>query len=359
MGRETLSRAMSACAHGGIYSVDHRLVKIDFSSNVNPLGTSPRALKAILKDARALSARYPDPECTELRNGLAKYLKIDPNWIVVGNGAVEIIYWFAQAFAAKKVVIPAPTFCEYELASQRAGASVTFVALRNFLLDSDSIIARAKGADALYLCNPNNPTGKLATKEIQKVLENLGKQTMVLLDECFIELIDDTGGNSFVSRMEEFENLVILRSLTKSFGLAGLRVGYACSAPSNIEKLKSHRIPWNVNALAQSAGVAALADSRYLVRAKAIIAKERKFLRDKLSKAKSFAPQDSDANYFMLDLRDRDSTGLRNSLLKRTGILVRDCSTFSGMDAHHVRIAVKTRSENVRLIKALEVLDSG
>ncbi|MGI0036770.1 MAG: pyridoxal phosphate-dependent aminotransferase [Nitrososphaera sp.] len=359
MGQGTVSRGMSACTHGGMYSVDHKLVKVDCSSSVNPLGTPPGALRAIVKYAKELSSRYPDPECTELGKSLAQYVGLDPSWIVVANGAVEIIYWFAQAFAGKKVVIPAPTFCEYELASQMAGSTVRFVPMRQFMLDSDSIIREARGADALCLCNPNNPTGLLATREIERIIGNVDKKTAVLLDECFIELVDKTDRNTLVPKLEEFDNVIILRSLTKSFGLAGLRVGYACCRPSSVEKLKMHRIPWNVNGLAQAAGVAALSDSRYLARAKAIIAKERKFLFERLSEMKSFAPLKSDANYFMLHLRDRDSTAFRDALLKKTGVLVRDCSTFTGMDRHHVRIAVKTRSEDLRLVRALEGFDSG
>lgn len=359
MVQGTASSGMSACTHGGMYSVDHKLVKVDCSSSVNPLGTPPGALKAIVKHAKELSSRYPDPECTELRKSLGRYLEIDSSWIVAGNGAVEIIYWFAQAFARKTVVIPAPTFCEYELASQMAGATVRFVPMRQFKLDSDSIISEARGADALYLCNPNNPTGLLATREIERIITNLDKRTMVLLDECFIELVDRTDKNSLVTKLEEFENLIILRSLTKSFGLAGLRVGYACCKPSSIEKLKMHRIPWNVNGLAQAAGIAALSDSRYLAHTKKTISRERKFLIDRLSRTKSLVPRHSDANYFMLNLNNRDSTTFRDELLRKTGVLVRDCSTFTGMDRHHVRIAVKTRAENLRLVKSLEGFDSG
>ena len=358
MGQGTASRGTSTCTHGGMYSVDHNLVKVDCSSSVNPLGTPPGALRAITRYAKELSSRYPDPECTELRKSLGRYLEIDPSWIIAGNGAVEIIYWFAHAFARKRVVIPAPTFCEYELASQMAGATVSFVPMRQFKLDSDLVISEARGADALYLCNPNNPTGLLATSEVERIIANVDKRTAVLLDECFIELVDKTHKNSLVTKLKEFENLIILRSLTKSFGLAGLRVGYACCKPSSIENLKMHRIPWNVNGLAQAAGVAALSDTKYLARAKTIISRERKFLIDRLSRTKSFVPMQSDANYFMLDLRHSDSTTFRDALLRKTGVLVRDCSTFTGMDRHHVRIAVKTRTENLRLVKSLEAFDS-
>jgi threonine-phosphate decarboxylase len=353
------SEVMSACAHGGIYSVDHQKVSLDFSSSVNPLGAPDRALRAVVKCARDLASKYPDPECRELRQSLGGYLELDEDCIVVGNGAVEIIYWFAQAFSGKNVLIPSPTFCEYELVSRRAGSSVKIATMTDFALDSDSIITAAAGADALYLCNPNNPTGKLATGEIRKVLDGIDKKTMILLDECFIELVDDSGKNSFVPSLKHYQNLVILRSLTKSFALAGLRVGYACASPSIIEKLKRHRIPWNVNALAQAAGVAALSDRKHVSKSKKVIAREREFMITRLSKLRSFSPVESDANYFMVKLHGRDSTAFRDELLEKTGILVRDCSTFNGMDRHHVRVAVKTRRENLRLIKALEAFDSG
>lgn len=357
MGQEIVSKGTSACSHGGVYSVNPNLVKIDCSSSVNPLGTPKKALRAIQQNAAKIAPAYPDPECRELKKSLSRYLHIDQDCISVGNGAIEIIYWFAQAFAKKRVVIPAPTFCEYELASHRAGADVTFASLDNFDLDADSIIEKAEGADAVFLCNPNNPTGMLSTKQVMKVVENV--EGMILLDECFIELVDDPAANSMIKRISEFGNLVILRSLTKSFGLAGLRVGYSISKPAIAQKLSANKIPWNVNGLAQAAGVAALADDNHLQRARSIIKKERKFLKEKIGKLKSFKPIKSDANYFMVDLQDRDSTKFRDALLKKTGVLVRDCSTFTGMDTHHIRVAVKTHKENTALAKALEAFDSG
>ncbi|MGH9991773.1 MAG: pyridoxal phosphate-dependent aminotransferase [Nitrososphaera sp.] len=357
MGQEVVSRGISACSHGGIYSVDHRLVRVDCSSSINPLGTPRRAIRAIRDGAGAIAPRYPDPECTELRKSLARYLQVDIDTIAVGNGAVEIIYWFARAFANKRVAIPVPTFCEYELSSQKAGAAITFSPLHEFELDADSVIENAKGADALFLCNPNNPTGTLATREIKKIVESIDSQTKILLDECFIELVDDPDGNSLVDRIGEFENLVILRSLTKSFGLAGLRVGYSVCNPSLARALSANKIPWNVNGLAQAAGIAALVDPDHLPRARMLIKKERGFLRDKVQRMNNYDPFRSDANFFMVRLRDGDSRRFKDAMLKKTGVLVRDCSTFRGMDAQHVRIAVKTRRENLLLIRALETFD--
>lgn len=354
-----VSRSMSgACYHGGVYSVvDYRLVKVDCSSSINPLGTPRKAIAAIQKGAKSLASQYPDPECRELKKSLSRYLRVGQEWISVGNGAMEIIYWFAQAFAKKRVVVPAPTFCEYELASRKAGADIAFAPLRDFELDADAVIEKSRDADAVFLCNPNNPTGILATKQVRKIIESVSGSTKILLDECFVEFADDPEA-SMVGRIGEFDNLVILRSLTKSFGLAGLRVGYSVCNPALAEKLLAGKIPWNVNGLAQAAGVAALADIRHLTKARALVKKERKFLQNRISKLKMFSPVRSDANYFMIHLQGRNSTQFRDALLKKTGVLVRDCSTFTGIDSQHIRAAVKTHKENLLLLQALEAFDN-
>lgn len=360
MGEEvTRSKTMGACSHGGIYSVNPRLVRLDYSSSINPLGTPKKAIAAVKMSANSLVQTYPDPECRELKKSLSRYLGIDSEWFTVGNGAIEIIYWFAHTTTSVRgrVVIPTPTFCEYEVASQKVGAEVTLVPLNNFDLDADKIIEKARGANAVFLCNPNNPTGMLATKQIMKIIENIDSSTKILLDECFIELADNPEANTMIDQISEFDNLVILRSLTKSFGLAGLRVGYSVCNPTLAKRLSTNKIPWNVNSLAQVAGVAALRERRCLSKARALIKKERRFLHDNIEKLESFHPIRSDSNFFLVHLQGRNSTQFRDRLLKKSGVLVRDCSTFTGMGAQYIRIAIKKHSENVLLLKALEAFD--
>jgi threonine-phosphate decarboxylase len=354
-----ISKGMRTCSHGGIYSVNPRLVRLDCSSSINPLGTPRKAISAIKMNANSLAQKYPDPECRELKKSLSRYLGIDPEWISVGNGAIEVIYWFVcAAFVKGRVVIPAPTFCEYELASQKAGAEVTFVPLHNLELEAGQVIENARGADAVFLCNPNNPTGILSTKQIMKIIENVDSSTRILLDECFIELADNPDANTMIEQISKFDNLVILRSLTKSFGLAGLRVGYGVCNPTLAKKLSANKIPWNVNGLAQVAGVAALLERRrYLSKARTLVKKERKFLHDSIGKLQSFRPLRSNSNYFLVHLQGRNSTQFRDKLLKKTGVLVRDCSTFTGMGTQYIRLAVKMHTENILLLKALEVFD--
>lgn len=360
MGEEvTRSKTMGACSHGGIYSVNPRLVRLDYSSSINPLGTPKKAIAAVKMSANSLVQTYPDPECRELKKSLSRYLGIDSEWFTLGNGAIEIIYWFAHTTTSVRgrVVIPTPTFCEYEVASQKVGAEVTLVPLNNFDLDTDKIIEKARGANAVFLCNPNNPTGMLATKQIMKIIENIDSSTKILLDECFIELADNPEANTMIDQISEFDNLVILRSLTKSFGLAGLRVGYSVCNPTLAKRLSTNKIPWNVNSLAQVAGVAALRERRCLSKARALIKKERRFLHDNIEKLESFHPIRSDSNFFLVHLQGRNSTQFRDRLLKKSGVLVRDCSTFTGMGAQYIRIAIKKHSENVLLLKALEAFD--
>jgi len=359
MGEEVFrNKAIGACSHGGVYSVNPCLVRLDCSSSVNPLGAPKKAIAAVKMNTNSLIQTYPDPECKELKKSISRYLGIDPQGINLGNGAIEIIYWFVCTTSVRgRVVIPAPTFCEYEVASQKVGAEVIFVPLHDFEVDADKIIEKAKDADAVFLCNPNNPTGMLATKQIRKIIENIDSSTTILLDECFIELVDDPDANTMIEQIKEFDNLVILRSLTKSFGLAGLRVGYSVCNPTLAKKLSANRIPWNVNGLAQAAAVAGLLETRYLSKARALIKKERRFLHDNIEKLESFRPIRSDSNFFLVRLKDRNSTDFRDRLLEKYGVLVRDCSTFTGMGARYIRIAIRKHRENMLLLKALEAFD--
>lgn len=348
-------------AHGGIYSVDPSLVKIDFSSSVNPLGVSKKVLSSIHKDLSSLSSSYPDPKCRDLKKGLSDYLRVHVECINIGNGATEIIHSFARTFAKKKVVIPSPSFCEYEVASRRTGANVLLVPLRNMNLDADQIIEEAKGSDAIFLCNPNNPTGLLYRKSLKTIIERLDNSTKILLDECFIELVNGSDRHTMIRNIDEFDNLMILRSFTKSFGLAGLRLGYSVSNTRLAEKLASDRISWNVNGLAQRAGVLALMDLDHLAKARAVVKHERSFMYLNIrKKTKSFVATKSDANYFLVRLTDNNccSTQVRDSLLTQSGVLVRDCSTFSGMGTKYIRVAIKNHGENLVLLNALESLES-
>jgi threonine-phosphate decarboxylase len=351
------------CAHGGVYSVDPKMVQLDFSSSINPLGISKSVLHEISKELRNLCTIYPDPFCGELKNSILDYLKIglDPSWLLIGNGATELIHIFARTFLRKKVVIPSPTFCEYELSARRVGAKVKFVPLKNWKLDTERMLAEsATSCDAIFLCNPNNPTGLLSSStSIRKIIDDADSDTYIFIDECFIELVDDGDKkNSMIEMVTDHNNVVILRSLTKSFSLAGIRLGYCICSPNIIARMLENKISWNVNGLAQRLGMMVLKDRSYLEKSRRLIRRERTFMMDELHKMNRFSPLQSDVNFFLIRVSNLSSVEVRDYLLNNRGILVRDCSTFTGMDRRYIRVAVKKRKEDVILLDSLKMMDS-
>lgn len=344
-------------AHGGIFSdssLKHNLRLLDFSSNVNPLGF-PSKVKNAFKNISQISV-YPDPNSSELRIHLQKYTGFLKNQIIVGNGATEIIYNYCSAFLRKqKVLIPIPTFSEYESAAKLNGAILYFFKTMNLNQNLSEFQDMMEKKDCIFLCNPNNPTGVLIRKQnMLKILESAhDKSVMVFLDECFIELVPD-GDESATLYLKEFDNLFILRSLTKSFGLAGLRIGYGLGNKKMIEILQKIKIPWNVSGIAQQSSIKALSDKSHLPKTLNIIKKESKFLIDSISKIKGFTCYNSDTNFILIKTKMK-SNQIQNRLLKRN-ILIRDCSTFHGLNNNFIRIAVKTHKENLKLIEALKKL---
>jgi threonine-phosphate decarboxylase len=343
-------------AHGGIFShgVKNSSRLLDFSSNVNPFGF-PSKVKNIFKDLSQISV-YPDPNSNELRTHLQKYTGITKNQIIVGNGAMEIIYNYCNAFLRKKkVLIPIPTFSEYESAAKLNGATFYFfktMDLNKNLSEFQDMISKK---NCMFLCNPNNPTGVLIKrKNMLKILESAHNESvMVFLDECFIELVP-SGEESVISYLNEFDNLFILRSLTKSFGLAGLRIGYGLGNKKMIEILQKVKIPWNVSTIAQMSSIEALSDKSHLSKTLDLIKKESEFLINSISRIKGFTCYNSNTNFILIKSKIK-SNQIQNRLLKKN-ILVRDCSTFRGLGNNFIRIAVKTHKENLKLIQALRKL---
>lgn len=344
-------------AHGGLHYQKAKDSIIDFSTNVNPLGPSPKVVSTIKKNIKLISA-YPDSDAKELKNVIMEYTGVDKDCVIVGNGANELIHLFADAFVKKgdKVVIPIPTFFEYEFASDKNSGKITYVELNDFVLNKESIIdAIGKESKVLFLCNPNNPSGTLTgRRDIEGILEvAYDNNTLVMLDECFMDFVDEAEKNSFVKSISKYENLVVLRTLTKAFGLAGLRVGY-CLASKKISRILNRvKVPWNVNALAQKAAVAALNDLAHLDKTRRLVKKEKKYLCDNIDKMAQLRPYRSDTNFFPIKLAKIDSLSLQRKLMKKN-ILVRDCSTFTGIGTDFIRVAVQKHNANTLLVNALQ-----
>ncbi|AJZ75788.1 threonine-phosphate decarboxylase CobD [Candidatus Nitrosotenuis cloacae] len=338
--------------HGGPYSIKNPNPKIlDFSSNVNPLGF-PGVVKKSLNLAKV--STYPDHDSTKLKQKLAKYLKISTDYIIVGNGATEIIYDFCRATINRtKVLIVVPTFSEYESASCLCGAKPQFFISMDLQADLEKFMQKIPRNGMVFLCNPNNPTGKLIPKHIilQIIKSAKAKSSIVFVDECFMELAVPQN-QSVIDLVPKHDNLFVLRSLTKSFGLAGLRIGYGVGSKALVSVLDRIKIPWSVNGLAQEAGIAALDDVQFLAKTQRLIKKESKFLINSISGIDGFSCHDTDTNFILIKTRQPAKT-LQKKLLHQN-VLVRDCSNFRGLDNHHIRIAVRTHKENQKLVSALE-----
>ena len=341
-------------AHGGIFSIKHPNEKIiDFSSNVNPLGCHPGVKKYLKKQLNQIHV-YPDSESSKLRSNLKWFTGMNTSQILVGNGATEIIYNFCSTFVNKKskVLIPCPTFSEYEKAAKFFGGNVISFKSLNLNKDLSKFIQKIPKHGIIFFCNPNNPTGEiLSKKNMEQIVKAAQKKSsLVFVDETFIELVPDSNP-TLVKSIKSYDNLFILRSFTKSFGLAGLRIGYGLGSKQTIEILQRIKIPWNVNYIAQTAASAALCYSNFLEKSRKIIKKETLFLMSSLSKLEWLSCFHSSTNFILIKTKI-NSKILQKKLLKKN-ILVRDCSTFCGLDENYIRIAVKNRNQNQLLVKAL------
>lgn len=342
--------------HGGKNSKNLDYDVLDFSSNVNPFGC-PKSVKNHLKANIRKIEDYPDFSSDLLLSSLKKHTKFAKSNIVAGNGAVELIYNFCSALISKnsKVLIAIPTFQEYESASLLNNASLAFFKSMNLSQDIDSFISQIPKKGFVFVCNPNNPTGTiLSRRQMRKIITAAKKlSSIVFVDECFIEMVPNSN-ESVLNDVKKFDNLFVLRSLTKSFGIPGIRIGYAVSSKDIISIMKKIKIPWSVNSLAQDAGIAALSNKEYLTASKKLIRQESIFLQDKINRIDGFHCYDSATNFLLIKTK-KNSTLLQNKLLKKK-ILIRDCKNFRGLNSNFIRIAIKSHKENQKLVSALESL---
>lgn len=336
---------------------------MDFSANINPLGPPSKVIKALKENLNKIT-RYPDPEAINLRRELSKYLRVNSESIIAGNGAIELIHLICRTLRPKRALIVVPTFSEYESTLKSIGCKIQFFLLKsreNFRLDIEELLKNIKkigssrpyqGRDLLFLCNPNNPTGQLINKtDMLKIVDVARKRgVFVIIDEVFMDFVEQEGKETLIYEAARRDNLFIIRSLTKFFALPGIRLGYGIGNKDFLQRMKIHKEYWSVNALAQIAGTAALKDKEYIKKTKRLILKEKKFLYSKLSKIDGLKPYSSVTNFILCQLTDRtDSKKLREELIQKN-ILIRDCSSFRSLNNRYIRIAVRTRKENLHLV---------
>lgn len=340
--------------HGGdLYS---RPIRLDFSANTNPFGT-PESVRCAVIESAGLLNQYPDPYCRELVRALADFEGLPPEYILCGCGAAELIFSFCTAVKPKKALEFAPTFSEYSAALETVGCSVERYLLsreNGFVLTEQFLdFLQHSDCEVVFLCNPNNPTGQIIEPELLERIADLchERRIRLFLDECFLDLSDQGWELSLNHKLQTQPGLFILKAFTKSYGMAGLRLGYCLSADRELLTTMGRSVqPWNVSLPAQKAGVAALGEKEFLKKTRNLIQTQRSWLREQLEQ-RGFYVCPAQANYLLLyhELPMYD-------LLLEQGILVRDCANYHGLDRGWFRVAVRREEENQVLIEAIQTI---
>jgi histidinol-phosphate aminotransferase len=320
------------------------------SANENPLGPSPKVIETLRSEA-ARAHLYPDGGSSALRQALGAWIGVDPSWLIVGNGADELIALLGRAAfdPGDEVLLPHPAFEPYSIEALLAGATPVASPLRGYDTDLDDMRRRVTArTKAVFVCTPHNPASTLVPRRpLRAFIEALGPDApLVILDEAYRDFCDDPETPDGVALVREFPHVISLRTFSKIAGLAGLRVGYAIARPEAIDRLNRVRAPYNVNRLAQVAAVAALEDRAHLERTRALVLAERPRLSEALRRRGATVPP-SQANFLLVKVGDK--TGAVRQALLKSGILVRDGAGvgFPG----HLRISIGDAAGNARVLE--------
>ncbi len=342
--------------HGGDIYTDEGMT--DFSANINPLGPGAAVLLAAHASLEAIS-HYPDARCRRLRSALSGVLAVEPEYLVFGNGAAELIFLITAADRPRRAVLVTPSFAEYKQALAASGCEVVNYQLQEadgFQLDASYLDCLTPDVDMIFLCSPANPVGNVIDRKLLlKILERCRKyQIRMVMDECFYEFLDTWQTDTLQQEVILNPQLFVLRAFTKMHAMPGLRLGYGmCSDTELIQRMEQLRQPWSISVVAQAAGLAAVYDSGHVSRTRSLIRTEREWMMAELTRIgiTFFPPR---ANYIFL----KSSYSLDEEL-KAKKILIRNCSNYDGLENGYYRIAIRCRKENQLLIDALtEVYES-
>ena len=325
---------------------------IKLASNENPLGPSPMAVKAI-KSALENLNRYPDGSGYNLINRIAEKLKVSPENIVLGNGSDEIIGMLTHTLLkpGDEVILPQPSFLIYDIMVRCAGATCVNVPLNSLSIDLEEIKKRVTSKTKMvFLCNPNNPTGTIILKEeFERFLESIPPEIIVVVDEAYIEFVREQNCACGIEYINSTRPLVVLRTFSKAYGLAGLRIGYGVMSEEISGIINRIRLPFNTNSLAQVGAVAALDDEKFFKKTQKLIHEGLDFMYSALDRLgiKYFPTQ---ANFFLIDV-ERDADEVFEKMLTY-GVIIRSMTSYGY--PHYIRVNTGLREENAGFIKALD-----
>jgi threonine-phosphate decarboxylase len=333
---------------------------LDFSGPINYLGPPPRAVEAVRRNAKLIRF-YPDPNPVEFKTEIAQYVGHGVNAanIILGNGSIELIYMITGVFHHNfKAVIPVPSFTEYEKAVLRVGGEPVFVQLpENFALEPQSVKkAITDDARILCICNPHSPSGTLYSREAIRDLADFCREKDVILsvDENYIEFTGKAQDTTMAGYVKKYENLFVIRSVTKFYGMPGIRLGYGIAGEGLIDTLQVDRQPWSINSLAVCATLAAFKDTEFTENTKRTIAKERAQFAEMLREIGGLYVFPSETNFLLVKILNKKITStILKKEMARERILIRDCSTFVGLDETYFRVTVRSLRDNLKLVKTL------
>ena len=349
---------------------------LDFSASINPLGPPNSAIAAIERAIKDLSA-YPDPHYDQLRVSLSQlHPTLTPDWILPGNGSAELLTWAARELSElKETCLLVPAFSDYQRALKAFGAKVReyplelqvgrldkfglqvgrlqVERLENNLQLSNLQPSTQRSTLGLLLNNPHNPSGWLFDREA--ILPLVSQFALVVVDEAFMDFLPPNQQQSLISRVQDYPNLVILRSLTKFYSLPGLRLGYCVSHPDRLRRWQQWRDPWPVNALAAAAAISVVQDTEFQQQTWDWLPEARSHLFEGLALLPGLQPYPSAAN-FLLVQSEQPSSQVQVKLLERSRILIRDCLSFPELGDRFFRVAVRTETDNQRLLDALDTI---
>jgi threonine-phosphate decarboxylase len=355
-------------AHGGnIYEVE-RINKInknkilDFSSNINPFGISEIVKNSIIENLNSIT-RYPDPDYFDLKDSIAEFYNINVKNLIVGNGATELIFLLSRVLKPENALIISPTFLEYEKAFLQSGTKINHFPLSkesNFELDISALKKELKNKyEIVILCNPNNPTGNFIDIEKVENIINLCKnhKSLIFIDESFIDFISESEKQSSMNLLGKYENIFILKSLTKFFAIPGLRLGFTVTSNHELkQKLDNAKEPWTINTLSEVAGLNIFKDKNYIKNSKEYITREKEIFYNKLSSIQQIKVYKTSINFILIQiLTNLTSKHLKEKLINDK-ILIRDASNFKFLNEYFFRIALKKHEENEYFFEKLKML---
>ena len=332
---------------------------IPYASNVNPLGFSPLARQALLDNIDAVQA-YPDRDYESLRTSIANYCGANPNQLILGNGTSDLIRLTLETISPQKTMIIGPTYSEYARAARLVGSEVETYMLKNlddFELDVDMFLrALNESIELLVICNPNNPTGKAIMRDqMDKILARcLELNIFVMVDETYVEFVRDVHIVSSILLTRKYQNLVVLRGVSKFFAAPGLRLGYAITSNEEfLDETSNGKVPWNINTYASVAGVM-FEDEHYINLTRSLIQTERNLIYSALSSRKSIKVFKPEANFILIKLlkEDQTATDVFDYCIQR-GFMIRDCSDYEGLGNKYVRFCFMKPQQNDSVVNTI------